>query len=157
MPYSELEDSFLHDFCILVNEFQDKPFLHPLSQCQNTVFRKSPVKYITLKKQQFMGFFWLVEGWFFCLFVFCVVFCFLVFFFCFPLMLCSLVIVAQVPYFLFLHMLVTFSDISRFYVYSPRSQKGISGMLNVVSSAENGCVLSHFSILGDVFSPVTKE
>lgn len=72
-------------------------------------------------------------------------------------MLCSLVTVALVPYFLFLHMLVTSSDISRLYMYSSRSLKGMSGMLSVVSSAENGCVLSHFSILGDVFSPVTKE
>lgn len=59
--------------------------------------------------------------------------------------------------FLLLHILVILFGISELGVFSPRSPKGSIGTVSVMSSAENGCVPSHLSLLGIAFSSLAEE
>lgn len=59
--------------------------------------------------------------------------------------------------FLLLHILVILFGISGLGVFSPHSPKGSIGTVSVTSSAENGCVPSHLTLLGTAFSSLAEE
>ena len=131
---------------------------HPLFQCQNMIFflLGNPSKYITRTLNTWIGY----SGWEFSFPSPPILFKefhwkSVVFVFPFDALLFGYS--GNSVLFLFSHILVISFGTSGLDVFGPRSPKGSFGTVSVMSSAENGCVPSHLSILGTAFSSVAKE